>query len=346
MNLFINTSADPSASLVNSLIDNSNTNLQSLFLGDSLPLKVCFTDGNGNYADWNGESGLSVKVGIGLLSKNELFILSENFIYSNNSYSGNLVLSTTALATALDGFDLIDAVFEIQVNRANGESITTLQVGCTIYNQLIGSSTLNPDPNQNDYFPNDQNYNQTKNELDAYVLDYNKVPEVGDIIRLLTEISSDFLQGSYSIINSISSSSPIYQMRNADGYTAYFNDTSHLRGRNWEIVNPSNQITILDSDSDGVADEVDYFANDLNYTQTKAELDSYSLDTYKTPQVGDIVRILVEVNASNVGGNLNYDFKVGDYHIVSYVGNNTIRLLHEEEAYVLNISQKEQNGKL
>ena len=55
--------------------------------------------------------------------------------------------------------------------------------------------------------------------------------------------------------------------------------------------NDSNE-TIIDSDSDGVADEVDYFSNNANYTQTKAQLDAYSLDPYKSFAVGDIIRIL------------------------------------------------------
>lgn len=94
-----------------------------------------------------------------------------------------------------------------------------------------------------EYFINSSAHTQTKAELDSYSLDPHRTPVVGDIVRILTEISTNYSKDSYSYIYSIQTSSPTFQMRNVNGYTSYFNDGSHLRGRNWEIVNPTTDLT-------------------------------------------------------------------------------------------------------
>ena len=171
MKLFINTSADPLESLVQSVTDNSSSELQNLFLGDSLPLLITFSDGSGGYSSWNGETGLSVKVAIGLLATNQTFILEESFIYQYNGYKGNLTLATETLASALDNLDSLDLTFEIQVARNNGETITTLQIPCNIQNQLITSGLVPVDFDLDGYLsnvdPNDFDSNITPLDLDG-----------------------------------------------------------------------------------------------------------------------------------------------------------------------------------
>ena len=61
MNLYFNTNEQVSSSSVTSLTDNGSRNIPELYLGDSLPLEITFTDGNGGYATWNGESNFQSK---------------------------------------------------------------------------------------------------------------------------------------------------------------------------------------------------------------------------------------------------------------------------------------------
>lgn len=190
MKLFINTSADPLDSLVQSLTDNSSSELQNLFLGDSLPLRITFTDGSGGYSSWNGETGLSVKVAIGLLATNQTFILEESFIYQYSGYKGNLTLATETLASALDNLDSLDLTFEIQVARNNGETITTLQIPCNVQNQLITTGLVpvdfdldgylsNVDPNDFDsnITPLDRDGDGVLNENDSFPDDANETTD-------------------------------------------------------------------------------------------------------------------------------------------------------------------------
>jgi len=108
--------------------------------GDSIPISFVFTDGLGGYSSYSGEEGLKVKVAIGNLSGSELYVLSDNFTYSNNQYSGTLVLMTESLAQAMTGLDSLNPSFEVQIERTNGESFTIYQSTVTVRNQLISSS--------------------------------------------------------------------------------------------------------------------------------------------------------------------------------------------------------------
>nr|BAR32843.1 collagenase family protein [uncultured Mediterranean phage uvMED] len=383
MKLFINTSADPLDSLVQSLTDNSSSELQNLFLGDSLPLRITFTDGSGGYSSWNGETGLSVKVAIGLLATNQTFILEESFIYQYNGYKGNLTLATETLASALDNLDSLDLTFEIQVARNNGETITTLQIPCNIQNQLITTGLVpvdfdldgylsNVDPNdfdsnitpldrdgdgvlnENDSFPDDANettdsdsdgvgdnsdsfpfdgsISLSQSVLDSYVEDIYKAPSDGDIIKIkqeYTHTKSDgtsnlFSVGEYFLIQEITSTNNIKIL--VSGVTFYLPFSS--RSERWEIVNSLNNLATdpnLDTDGDFKIDSEDYFLNDSNYTQSKSDLDGYSLDTFKPYEVGDIIRMLQIFSQTEYQGTTTADFQIGDYFIITNKGNNWIR---------------------
>lgn len=176
-------------------------------------------------------------------------------------------------------------------------------------------------PNDTDYFPNDANYTQTKAELDAYLLDPFKAFAVGDIIKILEDytiteyqgtITTDLVNGDYFIISNKGNQWIRFEKENI---TYQYYSTS--RGTKWEVVNPAESITpdpnagggTSDADADGEPDATDYFPNDANYTQTKAELDTYSLDVFRTPESGDIVKII-----SNFTKNTS-NYLAGEYYL-------------------------------
>lgn len=137
---YISTSLDATRSLVYALNDNTARELPTLFLGDSIPVELTFTDGLGGYSSYNGEQDLIVKIAIGNLSGSEVYVIADNFTFSNNVYSTTLVLMTEALAQAMTGLDSISPSFEVQIERSNGESFTVYQSTVTVRNQLISSS--------------------------------------------------------------------------------------------------------------------------------------------------------------------------------------------------------------
>jgi hypothetical protein len=260
MNLFFNSNSDASNSSVNSLTDNTDKSLPEFYLGDSLPLNITFTDGSGNYASWNGENNLSVKVAIGVLALNAVYVLEDQFIFTNNSYSSTLVLFTESMSNALNGVESIDAIFEVQVERENGQSITIHQSTITIQNQLIGSNTINPildadaDGVPNELESNDSRIDVSLNTLNSYVSDSNSVLQAGDIIKILQNIPKKekiFTAGEYYKIYSVNASGIPKVIFENEEY--YFTD---YRGINWDKVVPAP-----DSDNDGVPDTLDAFPN-------------------------------------------------------------------------------------
>ena len=141
MKLFINKNLDASSSSVISLTENNTKSFQSLFLGDVQKLEICVVDGLGNYDTLNATAKLSVAIGD--LQTGVIYAQNNNLIYdtSTKSHTGNFVLSTQALATALDGLDQNNFTFEIQMDY-EGNSVT-------IFNQLITNSASNTDGSSN-----------------------------------------------------------------------------------------------------------------------------------------------------------------------------------------------------
>lgn len=95
---------------------------------------------------------------------------------------------------------------------------------------------------------------------------------------------------------------------------------------------PSDASETTDSDSDGVGDNSDYFPNNSNYSQTQAELDAYSLDTFKTPATGDIIKILTDWVRGSVTLNQN------TYHIVENVDSSNVKVTIDGVIYYPNFS--------
>jgi hypothetical protein len=510
MKLYINTELDPQNSLVTSQADNNQKSIPTLFLGDAIPLVLSFTDNTGGFAYWQDEQDIKVTVGIGVLATNRIYAFQDKFEKKLNGFHGTLVLHTENLANDLAGSESLSAILEVQVNRGNGQSLTTLQTTVNIKNQLLDHTTSHPtsllvdsdndntpdlydaypldveeysnidhdsvsdadddqpeNPNvqidtdedgiddsqdndfldhdgdgipnsqdndfldhdgdgipnsqdndfldddgdgipnsqdndfldddgdgipnsqdndfldhdgdgipnsqdndfldhdgdgipnsqdndfldhdgdgipnsqdndfldddgdgipnsqdsdfvdsdsdgvvdSQDYFSDNSNYTMSKATLDTYVHDQYKVLAVGDIIKWLVADESIFTTGEYFIISNVTGTIEV----SYSGQTYTLNEADrHIK---WMIVNPVDQITpepIVDTDNDGTQDSDDYFSNNANYTQTKAELDAYELDTHKDVENGDIIRILAEVSLAS-GGSL----VVGDYYIVEGV---------------------------
>ena len=104
-----------------------------------------------------------------------------------------------------------------------------------------------------------------------------------------------------------------------------------------DSVDPS----FIDSDNDGLVDENEYFILNENYTMTKETLDTYLDDMYREIQVGDIIKIQEVFSASNTTSTKTFDFVVGEYHIVSFVGTSTIRVEADDGKFVININGRQ-----
>ena len=162
MNLFINRNLEASVSSVLSLIDNTSNEIPTLFLGDVLDLNISLVDGSGGYDIKNGSAVL--KTAIGNLSTGAIYTNTDSFNFNSNTkfYEGTLVLSTQALANALNGLTQNTFTFEIQMDFEN-KSLTIFQQTIRVNNQLISQVSTITDtdgdgyPNSNDAFPNDPN---------------------------------------------------------------------------------------------------------------------------------------------------------------------------------------------
>lgn len=186
---FINTEADASQSLVFGLTDNTVRELPTLFVGDSLPINFIFTDGLGGYADFSGQTDLSVKIAIGDLATGSIFVLQDNFTYSDNTYNTTLVLMTDALANAITGAESIDPFFEIQIETTSGESYTVYQNSVTVKNQLITNFSTSS-------YPRDTSINIPIATLNSYSIDSTTILGINDIAKVTKVYNNSKVDGS------------------------------------------------------------------------------------------------------------------------------------------------------
>ena len=192
-NFYISTSLDATRSLVYAIDDNTSRELPTLFLGDSIPISFTFTDGLGGYADFNGETDLSIKIAIGDLSSGAVYVLQDNFTYSNNKYSSTLVLMTNA-TQAMTGLDTLNPNFEVQINRTNGESYTIYQSTVTVQNQLITQYSTSE-------YPADTSITIPIATLDTYNTDALATLAINDIARVIKIYSNSKVDGSTINLN-------------------------------------------------------------------------------------------------------------------------------------------------
>lgn len=339
-NFYISTALDATRSLVYALDDNTSREIPTLFLGDSIPISFTFTDGLGGYANFNGETDLSIKLAIGDLTSSSVYVLQDNFTYSNNAYSSTLVLMTDALANAMSGLDTFNPSIEIQINRANGDSYTIYQNTVTIKNQLITQFSTSA-------YPSDTSINIPLSTLDSYTTDAVATLAIDDIARVTSVYNNSKVDGSTITLNIGEYYRIIGYSDTAGGIVKinYNDDTWWIPDDHFiKVVEPADNnsggggSTDPDTDGDGATDTNDYFSNDANYTQSLADLNGYSLDTYKALAVGDIVKILSDSTANNVGNTDTHNFVTGEYYILSYVGGSTIRLGYDNDNFVFNIN--------
>jgi hypothetical protein len=135
MNLVINTSADATNSLVNSLSDNNIATLDPIFFGDVINVTATFTNGLGDYADFVGKTNNLIKIGLGNpITRDEYS--SSIMSYANNQYNCILDISTQDLDDVLIT-DKVDIYLEIQISYKNGETSTLFQKLITMREQII-----------------------------------------------------------------------------------------------------------------------------------------------------------------------------------------------------------------
>tara|TARA_Y100000289_G_scaffold59179_1_gene65051 strand:- start:293 stop:919 length:627 start_codon:yes stop_codon:yes gene_type:complete len=114
-------------------------------------------------------------------------------------------------------------------------------------------------------------------------------------------------------------------IKNQGGGNTYTHIYFADRATDWEIVKPANTSNTSDTDSDGVADDTDYFPDNPNYTQTKSELDAYVISPTAPRNEGAIVRILQGASIQSQPSGSPKDVTAGQYFIITKVGNQWTR---------------------
>ena len=104
------------------------------------------------------------------------------------------------------------------------------------------------------------------------------------------------------------------------------------KGSKFEIVNPSDQLTPDPNNSHDP--NSDYFPDDPDNNQTETELNSYSLDTFKTPEVGDIIKILEDWVINNITLNEN------TYHVVKNVNEENVKIIVDDVIFYPNFTAR------
>jgi len=135
MNLVINTSADPTNSLVVGLADNNTATLDPIFFGDVINVTAIFSNGLGDYADFSGRTNNVIKIGLGNPKTRSEFS-SAIMSFSVNKYESQLNIDTTDLDNYLTA-DTADLFLEIQISYSNQNCVTLCQVPITIREQII-----------------------------------------------------------------------------------------------------------------------------------------------------------------------------------------------------------------
>lgn len=136
MVIYVNAQADSTESKVAGIDNNTQNQFNTLFAGDILPLEIYFTDGQGNFADFTGQAGQSLILGVGEVKSRTIYT-STNLTQNGSHYEGTLNLDTTQIKDLVAGLESITSHLEIQISYYGGNSETLAQIPVTIRQQLI-----------------------------------------------------------------------------------------------------------------------------------------------------------------------------------------------------------------
>ena len=136
MQLFINTEAEATNSLVTGIDNNSTQSLPVVYIGDNLDVSVTFSDGAGDLWEYTGRSSISVLVGIGTI-EDRTAMTTQTLTHNQGSYEGALSINTTALNNYLGEENSKDLFLEVQVSFVSGNTETLLQKSITLRRDLI-----------------------------------------------------------------------------------------------------------------------------------------------------------------------------------------------------------------
>ena len=137
MNIFVNTAADATQSLIVSINNNNAATILPVFVGDVLPLTVTFTDGQGNLAKFAGQAGVKILFAIGIVASRRSLADTGTMNYLNGQYSAVLDLNTNDLKQVMGQNESVELNLEIQASFFNDTTETLCQQSITVRNQLI-----------------------------------------------------------------------------------------------------------------------------------------------------------------------------------------------------------------
>ena len=137
MNLFVNTAADATASLIVARNNNNQASLNPIFLGDFVDLAVVFTDGQGGLAEFVGQPDVKILFAIGTIADRLAMTTAGTLNLENEAYTASLDLDTDLLHAFVGSEESLSLFLELQASFANDTSETLCQQAITIRNQLI-----------------------------------------------------------------------------------------------------------------------------------------------------------------------------------------------------------------
>lgn len=137
MEIFINTAADATNSMVEALANNTTKEFPTLFAGDVVGLKVTFTDGEGGLARFTGRAGVAILAAVGVLETRTAYTTTGTLSEDGQGYLATLDLGTAALEAAIGGAESVELTVEVQASFADGTTETLLQKKANIRQQLV-----------------------------------------------------------------------------------------------------------------------------------------------------------------------------------------------------------------
>jgi len=176
-----------------------------------------------------------------------------------------------------------------------------------------------------EYFIYDADDQRTTGELDEYKENSNRIPVIGDIIKLKDKIASPSVDGSkpnkiireyskfpyYKIIDIINNNKFVWYDGD-DDVNRYFGKGQRTN-KKWEIVSTQDQVNETNEiqQIQAMAEEDDNI--EPISEEEKVAVVEYEDDPTGTPEVGSIIQFKKPRTRKSVPPGDNYQFKVGDY---------------------------------
>lgn len=135
-NIYANTNADPGSAAVRSEVYPVPVVIPTVVRGNKITYNVYLVDGEGNFDDISGDSGYTLKIGIGPAGGTAYATVTFT-TQITNGWQGTLDLTGADITDALAGEASVESIWELQITKdATSESRTYIQQPVTILNKV------------------------------------------------------------------------------------------------------------------------------------------------------------------------------------------------------------------